>query len=172
MFWFDLVFVWPRVVSQIFCSNVQTGYYNHGADSSNEFPYLHTTQTRARKVHASLATEWLSASKVHASVVTEWPPACLLKLLPEDIKEQMKNPRIKHVSKFNNICPTNPIHVLNLNEFFRRFCLCLSNDIFGMDKKISVSTGAPSQRKYPRDKANIANPKANRGSPSLTANGA
>ena len=38
----------------------------HSADRSNEFPYLHTTQT--------------GESEVYASVVTEWPPACLHKL--------------------------------------------------------------------------------------------
>ena len=61
----------------------------HSADSLNELPDLHNTRTRTSEAHASVATEWPSASEVHASLVTEWP-ACLLKLLPEGIKEQLK----------------------------------------------------------------------------------
>ena len=30
----------------------------HRADNSNELPDLHTTQTPAREVHASMAIEW------------------------------------------------------------------------------------------------------------------
>ena len=50
------------------CWNTNQFAADHGADSSNESPDLHITQT--------------PASEVHAPVVTEWPPACLQKLLP------------------------------------------------------------------------------------------
>ena len=42
-----------------------------------------------------------------------------------------------------NICPTNPIQILNQHEYFWRFCVCLSNDTFDKNKKIDADTGAP-----------------------------
>ena len=69
-----------------------------------------------------------------------------------------------------NICPTNPIQLLNLHEFFWRFFACPSNDIMIKIKKISVLGLHSKDRKSTKDKANIDNPKVNRGCPSLTAN--
>ena len=58
-------------------------------------------------------------SEVHASVVTEWPPACLHKLLRRGHQTAtLKNPQMEEVPNSINICPTNPIQVLNLHGFF------------------------------------------------------
>ena len=86
-------------------------------------------------------------------------------------KSNWRIPWIHDVSNLINICPTNPVQVLNLHEIFQRFCLCTWNDIFDMNKTVIVGTGARGKDgKYLRNKANIGNPKVNRGWPSLTAN--
>ena len=48
--------------------------------------------------------------------------------------------------------------------------MCPSNDTFTKVKNIDVGTGAPQQRQSTRDKANISNPKVNRGCVPLTSN--
>ena len=54
---------------------------------------------------------------------------------------------------------------------FWRFRVCPSNDIFEKNKKIDVGTGLDSKhRKSAKGKANIGNPKVNRGCPPFTAN--
>ena len=52
---------------------------------------------------------------------------------------------MEDVYNFLNIGPTNPIWILNQHEIFWRFCMCPSNDTFGI-KKINVGTGAQQQR--------------------------
>ena len=70
-----------------------------------------------------------------------------------------------------NIGPTNPIEILNQHEIFEDF-VCPTNDTFDKNKKILKSVlGLNSKdRKFTGDKANISNPKANRGCAPLTAN--
>ena len=79
---------------------------------------------------------------------------------------------MEEVPNLINIGPTKPAKILNRQELFWRFCMCPSNDTFNKNKKnINFGTGAPQQdRKSTRDKANISNPKVNRGCPPLTAN--
>ena len=78
---------------------------------------------------------------------------------------------MNNASNLINIYPTNTIQVLNLHEILWRFCLCPSNNIFDIIKKIDVVTWAPHQyRKNSGDKANIGNPEVNIGCPPLTAN--
>ena len=71
-----------------------------------------------------------------------------------------------------NFGPTNPIQILNQHEIFWRFCMCPSNDTFDKNKKILKKVlGLNSKdKKSTRDKANISNPKVNRGCAPLTAN--
>ena len=131
-------------------------YCCHSADRSSELPDLHTTQTQTREVHASVVTEWL--------------PAYLLKLLPEYIKGQLKKASNKRCFQFINIYLTNAIQVLNLREFFRRyFCVHRTTFFIWIKKTGLVLDPREKDKKYPRDKANIDNPKVNRGCPSLTA---
>ena len=81
-----------------------------------------------------------------------------------------RKPRIKDASYFINIYLTNPIQVLNLYDFFF-FFLCPSTNIFDINIKSMLVLGPRGKdRKYPRDKAKIGNPKINRRCPSLTAN--
>ena len=68
---------------------------------------------------------------------------------------------MEDVHNLINIGPTNPIQILNQHEIFWRFCTCNSNDTFDKNKKDMKSTG---------DKANISNPKVNRGCAPPTAN--
>ena len=42
---------------------------------------------------------------------------------------------MEDVSNSINICPANPIQILNLHEFFEDFDFCLSKDIFNINKK-------------------------------------
>ena len=73
----------------------------HGADSSNELPDLHTTQT--------------PSSEVQASVFTEWPPACLYKLLPRGHQRvNRRKLQMKDVSNLTNICPKKLFQILKL----------------------------------------------------------
>ena len=72
----------------------------HRVYSSNGLLGLHTTHTLA--------------SEVHASVVTEWPTACLHKSLPRG--HQRGNWGEPWMKDLINICPTNPIQVLNLHD--------------------------------------------------------
>ena len=79
---------------------------------------------------------------------------------------------MEDVYNFLNIGHTNPIWILNQHEIFWRFCICPSNDTFGKNKKklMSVLGLNSKDRKSTRDKANISNPKVNRGCAPLTAN--
>ena len=79
---------------------------------------------------------------------------------------------MEDVHNLINICPTNPIKILNQHELFWRFCMCPSNDTFAKSKQILKSVlGLNSKdRKSTRDKTNISNPKVNRGCAPLTAN--
>ena len=93
-------------------------YFQHSPESSNELPDLHTTQTLA--------------GEVHASVVTEWPPAGLHNLLPRE--HQRGNWRKSWMKDFpttffSNICPTNPIQVLNQYGNFQNY-VCVLQMIF------------------------------------------
>ena len=81
---------------------------------------------------------------------------------------------MEDVHNLINIGPTNPIQILNQHEIFWRFCMCNSNDTFDKNKKywrIEVLELNSKDRKSTRDKANISNPKVNRGCAPLTANG-
>ena len=69
------------------------------------------------------------ANCMHSSMGTGYAPACLHKLLPRHQRVNWRIPRMKDVSNLINICPTNPIQVLNSHEIFRGFCFCVSNDI-------------------------------------------
>ena len=114
----------PRQNGRHFPDNIlKFIFLNHSADSSNELADLHTTQT--------------VASEVQASVVTGWPPACLQKLLPRGHQrgnwKKKKKTQMKDVSKFISICLTNPIQVLNPYYFLKIF-LCSSNNIFYINK--------------------------------------
>ena len=69
-----------------------------------------------------------------------------------------------------NICPTNPIKILNQHDFLKNLCVLqmilltrikISMLVLGLHSKDRMST---------RDKANISNPKGNRGCPPLEAN--
>ena len=79
---------------------------------------------------------------------------------------------MEDVHNLINFGPTNPIQILNQHEMFWRFCMCPSNDTFDKNKKIlKYVLGLNSKdRKSTRDKANISNPKVNRGCAPLTAN--
>ena len=77
---------------------------------------------------------------------------------------------MKDVFNLINICPTSPIQVLDPHGIFLRMCLCPSNDIYDIKKSMLVLGPQGKDRKYCRDKANIDNPKVNRGCPPLTAN--
>ena len=79
---------------------------------------------------------------------------------------------MEEVPKLTNFGPTNPIQILNQLGLFWRFCMCPPNDTFNTNRKFSqLVLGLHSKdRKYTRDKANICNPKVNRGCPLLTAN--
>ena len=100
------------------------------------FQGSHRTQTQTSEVR------WL-----HASVVTEWSPASLHKQFPGDLhRGNYRKPQIEDVHNLINICPTNPIQILNQHEIFWRFCMCNSIDTFDKNKKIEVGTGAQQQR--------------------------
>ena len=74
----------------------------------------------------------------------------------EDIKWQLKKISNRRSPNLINICPTNPIQVLNLHEF-----VCMSFKwYFGQKcKKSMLILGLHSRdRKSTRDKANICNP--------------
>ena len=74
---------------------------------------------------------------------------------------------MEEVLNSSNICPTNPIHILQTNMNFD--CVCASNDTF--DKISMLVLGLHSKdRKTTKNKANISNPKGNRYYPPLTAN--
>ena len=79
---------------------------------------------------------------------------------------------MEDVHNLINFGPTNPIQILNQHEFFWRFCMCPSNDTFDKNKKKwkEVLELNSKDRKSTRDKANISNPKVNRGCDPLTAN--
>ena len=96
----------------------------HSADSSNELPDLHTTQTDA-----------------HASVVTEWPQACLHKYPWRTAKRQLNktsNERPFQLFILSiNICATNPIQFLSyIYIIIIIFCLCPWNSF--IDKMMLV----------------------------------
>ena len=57
-------------------------------------------------------------------------------------RSNWRKPRIKEISTWINICPTNPIKVWKLRGIFWRFCLCPSNKW----KTIDVGTGTPWER--------------------------
>ena len=76
---------------------------------------------------------------------------------------------MEDVHNLINIGPTNPIQILNQHDIFWRFCMCNSNDTFDKNKKYWSRLNSK-DRKSTRDKANISNPKVNRGCASLTAN--
>ena len=77
---------------------------------------------------------------------------------------------MEEVTNLINIGPTNPIQILNQHEFFKDYVCVLQ--VILLTKKISMLVlGLHSKdRKSTRDKANISNPKVNRGCPPLTAN--
>ena len=79
---------------------------------------------------------------------------------------------MEEVLNLINIYPTNPFQILNQHEFFRRSCVCPSNNTFDRNKKISMLVMGPHSKegKSTKDKANISYPKVNRGCPPLTAN--
>ena len=79
---------------------------------------------------------------------------------------------MENVQNLINIGPTDPIQILNQHEIFWRFCMCNSNDTFDKNKKILkwVLGLNSNDRKSTKDKANISNPKVNRGCAPLTAN--
>ena len=86
--------------------------------------------------------------------VGEWPPACVhISYSQEDIK-QLKKTLNENVSNLINICPADPIQVLNPRGIFEDFVFVLQM----------------THSKYSRDKANMGNPQINRGCPLLTAN--
>ena len=79
---------------------------------------------------------------------------------------------MEDVHNLINIGPTNPIQNLKQHDIFLRFCMCNSNDTFDKNKKIlKWVLGLNSKdRKSTMDKANLSNPKVNRGCAPLTAN--
>ena len=79
---------------------------------------------------------------------------------------------MEDVHNLINIGPTNPIQILNQHDIFWRFSMCKSNDTFDKNKKYwSRYWGSTAKdRKSTWDKANISNPKVNRGCAPLTAN--
>ena len=78
-------------IYSIYWSIISEHFIPNSADSSNELPYLYTTQTRTRKMHASVVTEWL--------------PAYLLKLpLRGHQRGNWRKPRMIDVSNLINIC--------------------------------------------------------------------
>ena len=90
----------------------------------------------------------------------------VLKLLPRGHqRSNWRKPRIKEISTWFNICRTNPIKVLKLHGIFWRFRLCPSNDIYGINEKLSMLALGPHRkdRTYSRDEANIGDLKLNRG---------
>ena len=75
---------------------------------------------------------------------------------------------MEEVLNLINICPTNPIQILNQHDF-SRFCVCPLNDT--LKKILMLVLGLHRKdRKSTKDKANISNPKVNKGWPPLTAN--
>ena len=79
---------------------------------------------------------------------------------------------MKDIHNLINIGPTNPNQILNQHEIFWIFCMCPSNDTFAKNKKILTYVLGLNNKdsKSTRDKANISNPKVNRGCAPLTAN--
>ena len=79
---------------------------------------------------------------------------------------------MEDVPNLINIGPTNPIQILNQHQIFWRFYICPSNDTFNKNKKILIWVlGLHSKdRKSTGVKANMSNPKVNRGCTPLTAN--
>ena len=71
-----------------------------------------------------------------------------------------------------NIGPTNPIQILNQHEFFEDIVCVIQMILLTKIKEILmlVLELHSKDRKYTRDKANISNPKVNRGCPPLTVN--
>ena len=111
--------------------------------------------------------------EVHASVVTEGPPTCLHRLLLSGhqtaTKENFKNGRCSQVYRYLShkthssckstwIFPT--ILCVSFKWYFRR----------KLKKDMLVLGAHNKDRKSTRDKANIGNPKVNRGCPPRTAN--
>ena len=45
---------------------------------------------------------------------------------------------MEEVLNLINMCPTNPIQILNKHELFWIFCACPSNDTFDKNKKITM----------------------------------
>ena len=89
----------------------------------------------------------------------------------EGIKGQLKKPQMKYVFNLINICPTKGIQVLNLHGIFLKNSFVLFTRYFDLNEGKSWVLGPHGKdRKYSRDKANIYNPKVNRGCPPLTAN--
>ena len=109
---------------------------------------------------------------VHASVVTEWSLACLHKLLPTEHQRQQKKTSNGRSSQISQYFPYKPHSNFKPTYFVLRFCVCPSNDTFDKNKKISMLVlGVQNNyRKSTDDKANISNPKVNRGCPPLTGN--
>ena len=61
------------------------------------------------------------------------------------MSEDEKRYQMEEVPNLINICPTNPIQNLNLNDFFKILCVH-SNGSLDKTKKIDVGTGAPQRR--------------------------
>ena len=125
--------------------------------------------------------QWVSRPPYHTelskwgapSVVFKWPSACLHMLLTRGHQSgNWRKPKTKEVSNLISTCPTNPIQVLNLHEICGNFCLCPSNDTSLHKKKKNLLVLEPhgKDRKYPRDRATIGNPKVKIGCLPLTAN--
>ena len=94
----------------------------HSADSSNELPDLHTTQTRA--------------SEVHASVVTEWPLVCLHKLILRGHKRATEETlKWKTFSNRSIFLLQVPFELKTYMDFFQDLVFVFQNDIFDLNKK-------------------------------------
>ena len=108
----------------------------------------------------------------YASVVTEWSPACFRKFVPRGPHRQLKKTSNGRSSQFNQYLSYTPIQILNQHDFLKRFWVCPPNDTFDKILKISMLVQGllSKDRKSTRDKANINNPKVNRGCPPLTTN--
>ena len=131
------------------CTTRLTKKVRHSADSQNELPGIHTTQTEL--VRCTL--QWSLSGHQHV---------CISSYSQEGIKVQ---PRI-----LINICTKIRIQYLNQHGIFWGVCFCPSNGIFVWIKN-HVDTGSPWQRQEVFwDEANKSNPKVNRGCPHLTAN--
>ena len=142
-------------------STLPRAFNRHSADSFSAPPDLHTTQTCVREVHASVVTEWPSACLLkllprghqrETAENLEWkkfptlsifvPPTPFMfkstwffKVTPKRIsKGNWKNLNERR-GNFIKICPTDPIQILNLHEFFQDFVSVLKMLFLTWSKK-------------------------------------